>query len=390
MKAHGVLTSVVVAAAALSGCGLTASDLPVPGGGAGGPTYHLDAVFTDALNLPNKAKVKLDGVDIGRVEGMKVDGYNARVRLAIREEYQLPVDATFKLRQTSALGEVYVAVSTPGTPQTRTWQDGDTIDVSHTGQAPGVEDALAALSLLTNGGGISQLTTIVRESQQALGGNAGHVKALLAQVGIVLSTLDARSTTIGSIIEKSAKISTTVHRRDAVIDAALHDIGPAVKVLADQTDELMALLTSINRLSSTGERVVTTIRNDVLRLLRSVQPALDGYIATDKDLGPAFEDMMRFYDLLRHFLAGEAGTGVLELMGVIPDSGAPGSKLPFPTIPLPPITGIPGLPQIPLPQIPLPGLPGLQLPGLPILPGVLGRPAVRVQPHVLFSVRPDV
>jgi phospholipid/cholesterol/gamma-HCH transport system substrate-binding protein len=365
MKKRSVLVS-IVAAATVSGCGLTASDLPVPGGGAGGPTYRLDAVFTDALNLPNKAKVKLDGVDIGRVQGMEVDGYNARVRLAIRDEYHLPVDSTFKLRQTSALGEVYVAVSAPGTAGAQVWKDGDTIDVTHTGQAPGIEDALAALSLVTNGGGISQLTTIVRESGKALGGQAGNVRTLLQQLGIVLSTLDARSATIGSIIDKAARISTTAHRRDAVIDSALHDVGPAVKVIADQTDELVALLGSINRLSRTGERVVTTIRTPVMRLLRSMQPALDGFIAMDKDLGPVFQDMMRFYDLLVHFLAGEGGSGVLEIIGVLPDAGAPGGDLPLPTAPTPPII-FPQLPQIPLP--------GITLPPLPILPGLLGRSA---------------
>ena len=355
MRTRSVLAAAVVAAT-VSGCGLTASDLPVPGGGAGGPTYQLDAVFTDALNLPNKAKVKLDGVDIGRVEGMEVDGYNARVRMAIREEFSLPVDATFKLRQTSALGEVYVAVSAPDTPAKETWQDGDTVDASNTGQAPGIEDTLAALSLLTNGGGVSQLTTIVRESQKALGGNSSNVESLLKQLGIVLSTLDARSGTIGSIIEKSANISRTVHERDEVVDTALHDLGPAVKVLADQTDELMALLGSLNRLSATGERVVSTIRTDVLRLLTSVQPALDGYVALDKDLGPVFKDMMRFYGMLQEFLAGDAGSGVLELQGVVPDTGAPGTGLPIPTLPLPTIPGLPGLPQIPLPSIPLPDL----------------------------------
>ena len=38
---------------------------------AGGQSYALTAVFSDALNLPAKAKVKLYGADIGEVESIR-------------------------------------------------------------------------------------------------------------------------------------------------------------------------------------------------------------------------------------------------------------------------------------------------------------------------------
>ncbi len=346
----------------LSGCGLTASDIPVPGGGAGGETYELTAVFTDALNLPAKAKVKLDGVDIGRVESMEVDGDNARVKLAILEEYDLPTDSKFKLRQTSALGEVYVAVMAPE-PTGETWVPGSTIGPEHTGQAPGVEDALASLSLLTNGGGIAQVTTIVRESQAALSGNAGNVDALLDQVSLVLATLDGRSKAIGTILERSASITRRVRNRDRTIDAALRDLPPAIKILNGQTDELVALLESFDRLSKAAHRVVSTVQSDVLGLLRTLGPTLDGFAALDKDIHRVFGDMIRFYDIVVQVLPNEAAAGYLEVTGILPDgspSGLPdGSEPPaigpLPGLPgLPGVPGVPGLPTLPpLPEVPL-------------------------------------
>lgn len=357
-----VVAAVASLAVAATGCGITASDVPVPGGGAGGETYRLTAVFTDALNLPNKAKVKLDGVDIGRVEGMEVDGYNARVSLAILEDYSLPVECTFKLRQTSALGEVYVSVTCPKRGgKESVWHDGDVIRTEHTGQAPGIEDSLAALSLLTNGGGVAQLTTIVRESQRALAGNGGNVRLLLDQLGTVLTTLDGRTDAIGTILERSASIARTVHQRDRTVEAALRDIPPAVEVLADQTDELRELLASIRGLSRVGNRTVTTVRTDVLRMLRALGPTLDGYIALDEDMHRVFADMVRLHRELRRFIPGEAAVGVLEIAGFMPD-GDPGGLNPPGGGTLPPI--IPGLPQLPLPSLPSPPT----LPGLPLSP----------------------
>ena len=53
----------------VSGCaseGLASLPLPAPGAGSGG--YTLTAVFSNALNLPANAKVKLAGADVGQLE----------------------------------------------------------------------------------------------------------------------------------------------------------------------------------------------------------------------------------------------------------------------------------------------------------------------------------
>jgi len=47
------VAAVPLLVAALAGCGVSATDLPIPGGGVEGPSYQLTAVFADALNLPD-------------------------------------------------------------------------------------------------------------------------------------------------------------------------------------------------------------------------------------------------------------------------------------------------------------------------------------------------
>ena len=68
-------TSRRVAALAMAVCltvsscaseGLASLPLPAPGVGSGG--YTLTAVFSNALNLPANAKVKLAGADVGQLE----------------------------------------------------------------------------------------------------------------------------------------------------------------------------------------------------------------------------------------------------------------------------------------------------------------------------------
>ena len=75
---------IAMAAAVLitSGCatnGLASLPLPAPGLGSGG--YTLTAVFSNALNLPMNAKVKLAGADVGQVESMVARNYLSLIHI---------------------------------------------------------------------------------------------------------------------------------------------------------------------------------------------------------------------------------------------------------------------------------------------------------------------
>ncbi len=53
-----------------------------------------------------------------------------------------------------------------------------------------VEEVLGALSLLLNGGGISQLHTIMTQLNAALSGNEPQIRSLLAQLAHLLVNLN--------------------------------------------------------------------------------------------------------------------------------------------------------------------------------------------------------
>ncbi|MGV9482596.1 MlaD family protein, partial [Gordonia aichiensis] len=64
------LTVVLTAVLTTAGCGFDPAAVPVPGTGVPGPTYSIDIEFTDALNLPRRAKVVANGIQVGTVTSM--------------------------------------------------------------------------------------------------------------------------------------------------------------------------------------------------------------------------------------------------------------------------------------------------------------------------------
>ena len=87
-----------------------AFDLPLPGGAANrGDIFRVTAEFADVLDLVPQSSVKVDQVTVGSVEKIELNGWTARVTLRLPKNVELPDNAIAELKQTSLLGEKYVA-----------------------------------------------------------------------------------------------------------------------------------------------------------------------------------------------------------------------------------------------------------------------------------------
>lgn len=96
MKRCVAILVVAVGATACSSNGLSSLPLPAPTVGSGG--YRITAVFSNALNLPASAKVKLAGADVGQMESMVARNYTAVTTIRIMDGVRLPQGSTAELR----------------------------------------------------------------------------------------------------------------------------------------------------------------------------------------------------------------------------------------------------------------------------------------------------
>lgn len=299
----------------LAGCSTTAADLPLPGGGIDGDAYELNAVFSDVLNLPDKAHVKLDGVRIGTVEEISAHEFTARVRMAIRHDVSLPDGTRAELRQATPLGDVFVALHAPKDGG-RALRPGEVIPLPATGAAASVEDTLAAMSTLVNGGGLGELKTIVTEVNAALNGRGPQTAHLLRELTTTLATLNARTAEIDRVLNSALALTTTATQRRGTIDAAFTDLTPAIKVLSDQTNRFTEVLTKVARAGDLGNQVLVQTRAEITGVLRDLGPVLDGFGALDRTLGPTLSSMVALADVLANATEGESGAGSGSLAGL--------------------------------------------------------------------------
>ncbi|OAH09399.1 MCE family protein [Streptomyces jeddahensis] len=382
LRKGGMAAWVAVGSLLLTGCEFNGwYDIPLPGGAADdGHAYHVTVEFRDVLDLVPQSAVKVNNVTVGAVEKVELVGWHARVRLRVADSVKLPGNAIAELRQTSMLGEKYVALSAPpDTAPIGRLRDGDRIPLSRSGRNPEIEEVLSALSALLNGGGVAQLKTITVELNKALEGRENRVKSLLTELDTFIGGLDSQRAEIIRALKGVDRLAERLRQEKQTIAESVDTIPPALKVLADQRRDLTKMLTALSKLGETGTRVINASRNDTVANLKALQPILQELNKAGDNLPNSLE-LLTTYPFPRNVMGAIKGdyvnlkvTADLDLSSIYgnltdkPGKGDGGSGKP----------GTPDLPTVPdTPSLPLP----TSLPENPVTPGTPSSPATPSAP----------
>ncbi|MDN4175337.1 MCE family protein [Nocardioides sp. SOB77] len=359
------LVALAVAVPLLGACDFDgAYDLPLPGSPVSGEeTFTVTAEFGDVLNVVPRSPVMVSDVVVGEVDEVERDGWNAVVRLKIRSDIELPDNAVAEIRQTSLLGEKYVALEEPTGRARGRLEDGDRLDLADTGRNPEVEEVLGALSFLLSGGGVGQIKQISDEVNDMLSGRTDDVRSLFGQLEQLVGGLDEQKDDIISAMESLDRLATTLNRESETITDAIEATGPALEVLNQQHEQLVSMLRQLDELGEVGTRVINGTKENLLADLDHLRPILRRLNETGDSLPRGLSLLISFpfpeqaSEIVKGDYANAKFALDVSLEGLTQLIEQPGNG---PTIPLPDIPGLPDLPDIPLPDIPgLPTLPGL-------------------------------
>jgi phospholipid/cholesterol/gamma-HCH transport system substrate-binding protein len=227
------------------------------------------------IDLVPQSSVKVNDVSVGEVTDVELEGWHAVVTVELKGEVELPDNATARLRQTSLLGEKFVSLSAPEgqAPQGRL-EDGDLIPLDRTDRIPELEEVLSALSLLLNGGGLSNVRTIIQELNNVMEGREPQIRSLLTELTTFMTQLDDNKTDIVTALRKVNNLSIEINKQKGAIIDALDTLPGALESLDRQRDDLVRMLEALSRLSQVGTRVIRDSKFNTLRDLEYLMPIL--------------------------------------------------------------------------------------------------------------------
>ncbi|MEU3471395.1 MlaD family protein [Rhodococcus sp. NPDC006774] len=218
--------------ALLSACSIDPADLPIPGSYVAGDKYSLRIEFASVLNLPEKAKVIVEGVDAGVLDAVELVGSTAVATVDLSADVQLHTDTVAELRQSSILGEIYISLQPPadssgsgsssGGPYLR---DGDVIPVERTVPADNVEDVLRGLSNIVTGGHYVQLQEAVNNVNAAIPPDQAEVDKINLATRAALTDIGDNTGDIDRILGAAESVSNTVVKQRDGVERVL-ELGP--------------------------------------------------------------------------------------------------------------------------------------------------------------------
>ncbi|TDE33761.1 MCE family protein [Actinomadura sp. 6K520] len=294
----------VAGVTALTGCTFDGvSSLPLPGGpdlGSDPTTVKIE--FSNVLDLVPQSAVKVNDVSVGQVENIELAGdarsdrgWYAVVTVKVRKDVKLPDNAVATIGQTSLLGEKFVQLDSPANePPTGQLGNDDLIPLDRTSRGTEIEEVLSAMSLLLNGGGLEQVSTISRELQAAMGGREATIKSVLHRLNTFTGTLDRNRTAITRALDSIDRLSGKLADERETIRNTIDQTGPAIAVLDRNRADLTKMLVALDKLSRTTTNVINQSKADLLANLQDLDKILRNLNKAGSDLPKSLETLITF------------------------------------------------------------------------------------------------
>ncbi|WP_024796191.1 MlaD family protein [Tomitella biformata] len=290
--------AVVLGAVLLSGCGLGMQDLPV-GRSVGGDSYAVQLQLATAAGLVLGAEVRAGQQVIGRVAAMETDAVGAKVTLSLNSAVPLARDVHASLELPSALGNPFIRLVDPDPgagEQAQVLRAGDVIEQRRTDIGPQIESTLAALGMVVNGSGMSQMQVVVEELNTAFGGRSGEVRGLTTTMRELFGQAAANQDDFDEAIVLAARISEQFVNQQQVLDGFLDTVPAAVEALGRQRDTISSLLDSSTQLAANANTILAGSPHGLDQMLGDATSVIGALGAFNDRIGEALGNMNTFID----------------------------------------------------------------------------------------------
>jgi virulence factor Mce-like protein len=156
---RNLLCALITAMTLTSCASLNINAVPVPGSNNYQDGYDLIVEFANVLNLPDRAKVVIDGTTVGVVEKVKLAGDRVDVTARIDRDVRVPSSVHAVLQQATVLGDIYLALERPADADAAQTplNPGGRIPLVHTTSPPQLEDTIANMANFIGSGSIQRV-----------------------------------------------------------------------------------------------------------------------------------------------------------------------------------------------------------------------------------------
>lgn len=216
----------------------------------------VTADFADTTGVYVGNDVTYLGVKVGEIVEVEPRGTTMRVVMQLEPDTRVPADAGAEILQGSLVTDRFIELG-PAWDGGPTLASGAHIATDHTRSpatvdeiAKAIDDLVLALDAgLGKDGGGAGLGDMLATTAAALEGNGAHLRRALSESRDALEVLNSKDADLTAVSKNLVQLVTTLAKRDRQIRDFTTAAADTTGVLADQREELVATLDSLDDLT---------------------------------------------------------------------------------------------------------------------------------------------
>jgi hypothetical protein len=221
------VATVIASAVVVSSCAkINVDALPQPGK-TYRDGYDIVIAFNSTLNLPDRAKVVLDGTPVGVVTKVVATTRQVDVTARIDSNVAVPSNIHAVLQQATVLGDIYVALDRPEADHSvvPALLPGARVPLTDTTSPPQLEDTIANLADFVSSGSIQRTqNTIIGLNRVAPSGEGG-VRKVASRVAADLTDLSKNVDLVDQWLSSVSGTAQVMHDRSPLLQDMLSPEG---------------------------------------------------------------------------------------------------------------------------------------------------------------------
>lgn len=237
-----------------------------------GDSTTFNATFTDASKLEKGDKVRIAGVEVGRVKNVTIaPGNLAEVEFTVDSDQLVYTNTNALVRYENLTGDRYLAL-THTAPGGQLLEAGGMLPVEQTQPALDLDALLGGFKPLLNALNPDEVNKLTASIIAVFQGEGGNVQELLSATSSVTQTLANRDELIGSVIDNLNMVLGTVSDNKDNVDGMVDDLQVLISGLSENADPLSQSLERLSDSSASMTDLLTNVRpplqNDIAQLDR--------------------------------------------------------------------------------------------------------------------------
>ena len=271
--------------------------------------YTIYAAFDQVIGLNSSAKVRLAGVQVGKVVGIENDDKKVKVTLKIKKSAQIPRDSVISVASSGILGQKFVSIM-PGRDPRNVLEDGDFV----------------------NGYGERGMDGAVNEANEIM----AEVKSMLKTMNDIVSDPIVKASVLGTSnnireISENIKIMTETFARVSVqneqeINSMVSNLNQLTASLMRASQETETMLHDFSGDGATAANLRMTVANIAATSQRidNMAKSLEGVVTnpqTAEDLQVTLHNVRQVSEKADRMLGTLQGTNVKSGLDVMYSGG---------------------------------------------------------------------